>query len=184
MNISNRRVLPFNPFSWGTLFFTFWLTLITIPEVGLSLKVIAWIFFGFSCILCLATFTPPLDKFLGAGKAQQIILPWIFLISVFVWIIGSLTSLEKVPGSLRIIVPIGMLTWLFAYMVIMLWSIKDKRRGVWTGYRISCIFIVIGLIRFFQTVHPVVPWTLIVIGIGLCFVTIFRFKIGREFPLI
>ena len=184
MTTSNRPRLPFNPFSWGTLFFAFWLTLITIPEVGTGLMVIAWIFFGFSCILWLATFTPPFDKYIGAERTQQSILPWVFLTSFFVWMISSLTALGSAPESLRIIVPIGMLTWSFAYMTIMLWSFKNKRKGVWTGFSASGLFIVVGVIRFFQTVHPIVPWTLIAIGVGLCLITIFRSKIGREFPLI
>ena len=182
MATSNRPGLPFNPFSWGTLFFAFWLTLITIPEIGIVLKFIAWIFFGFSCILWLATFIPPFDKYFGAEKTQQSVLPWVFLTSFFVWMISSLTALEKVPESLRIIVPIGMLTWAFANMTIMLWSFKNKRKGTWVGFGVSGLFIVIGVIRFFQTIHPVVPWTLIAIGAGLCLVTIFRSKIGREFP--
>lgn len=184
MVTSNQPRLPFNLFSWGTLFFAFWLTLIAIPEVGINLRVIAWIFFGISCILWLTTFIPFFDKYLKAEKTQQIILPWVFLISFFVWIVSSLTALEKVPESLRIIVPIGMLTWSFAYMTIMLWSFKDKRKGTLTGFGVSGLFIVIGGIRFFQIVHPVVPCTLIAIGIGLCLITIFRSKIGREFPVI
>lgn len=184
MNTLNRSGLPFNPFSWGTLFFAFWLTLITIPEAGIGLRVIAWIFFGFSCILWMATFTPLFDKYFGAEKTQLSVLPWVFLTSFFVWIISSLTALGKVSESLRIIVPIGILTWSFAYMTIMLWSFKNKRKGNWTGFSASGLFIVVGCFRFFQTVHPVVPWTLIAIGVGLCLITIFRSKIGREFPLI
>ena len=184
MVTSNRPRMSFNPFSWGTLFFTFWLTLITIPEVWSGFRVIAWLFFSFSCVLLLATFIPPFDKYFGAEKTQRIILPWVFLTAFFVWIVSSLTALGKVPESLRIIVPIGMLTWSFAYMTIMLWSFKNKRKGAWTGFCASGLFIAIGIIRFFQAVHPVVPWTLIVIGAGLCLITIFRSKIGREFPLV
>jgi len=174
----------FNPFAWGTLFFTFWLTLITAPNVGTPQTVIAWIFFGLSCFLWLATFIPPLDKPIGAPITQQTILPWVFLASVFVWVMGSLTALPNVPQSFQIIVPVGTLLWLFAYMSIFVWSFKHTRLGTWAGIVVSIFLILVGLRYFFQTAPPTQPWIVIAFGVALLIVTLLKSKIGRNFPLI
>lgn len=175
---------PFNPFAWGTLFFTFWLTLITIPNIGTPQTVIAWVFFGLSCFLWLATFIPPLDKPIGAPITQQTILPWVFLVSVFVWVVGSVTALPRVPESIQIIVPVGTLLWLVAYMSIFIWGFKHARLGTWMGIVISAFFVLTGITYFFKTPSPIEPWNLIAIGAFLLLMTLLKSKIGRKFPLI
>jgi len=162
-----RHGLPFNPFAWGTLFFTSWLTLITVPNVGTPQTVIAWIFFVLSCCLLLATFIPPLDKFLGAPITQKNILPWVFLASVFLWLMGPLTALDKVPQTFQIVVLVGTLLWLVAYISIIIWSYKHERRGTWAGIIISVFFVLIGITYFFKTASLIEPWTLIAIGVFL-----------------
>lgn len=181
---STRNRQSFNPFAWGTLFFTFWLTFVTIPNVGTFQTIIAWIFFGLSCFLWLVTFIPPLDKLIELPIAQKTILPLVFLASVFVWVIGSLTSLPQVPQSLRIIVPIGILMWSFAYMSIFIWSFKHVRLTKWVGIVVPALFILLGIVYFFRPVPLAQPWILIAIGVALLIVNLLKSKIGRNFPLI
>lgn len=179
-----RPGLPFNTFAWGTLFFTLWLTLITIPDIGTPQIFIAWAFFVLSCFLWLATFIPPLDKPIGSPVTQRMILPYVFLASIVVWVIGSVTALPNVPESLRIIVPVGTLIWLVAYISIFIWSFKNSRLGTWSGIGISALIVLIGIIEFFSALSPVGPWTLIAIGLFLLLMTLLKSKIGRRFPLI
>lgn len=181
---SVRPGLPFNPFAWGALFFTFWLTLITIPNIGTAQTVIAWIFFSLSCLLWLATFVPPLDKPLGAPITQQAILPLVFLVSVSLWVIGSITALPSVPESVQMIVLVGTLLWLVAYMSIFVWGFKRERLGTWIGIVISVFFVIMGIIYFFKASSPIEPWTLIAIGVFMLLMTLLKSKIGRKFPFI
>ncbi len=172
----------FNPFSWGSLFFTSWLTLITIPNMGTNQIVIAWIFFGLSCLLWLSTFIPPLDKPIASPIAQRIIIPLVFVASVFVWLMGSLTTLPQVPQSLQIIVLVGTILWSVAYMATIIWS--SKVLGGPVGIVIPVLMIVLGVTYFFREHNPFQPWLVIALGVALLIITLFRNKIGRKFPLI
>ena len=184
MAISGRTRPSFNPFAWGTLFFTFWLTLMAVPDIGTPQKVMAWAFLGLSCFLWLATFIPPLDKPIGAPISQQTILPLVFLASVFTWIMGSITALPQVPKSLQIIVPVGIVLWMVAYMAIFIWSFRHDRIGTLLGIVTSAFFIVRGVIFLFQAATPIQSWVLIALGVALLIITLLKSKIGRIFPLV
>lgn len=174
----------YNPIAWGTLFFTFWLTLITIPKANMGQIVIAWIFFSLSCLLFLAIFIPPLDKPLSQPIVQQSILPTVFIISIFVWVIGSLTVLPNVPKPYQIIVAAGTLLWMIAYLTITVWSIKQKKTATWLGIGTSVVVIALGITDLFHKVLQAEPWVTIIIGIVLLLITLSKSKIGREFPLV
>ena len=180
---NQARTSPsFNPYAWGTLFFTSWLILTTIPDIGTAQTIIAWVFFGLSCILWLAVFIRPLDKPFGAQITKQTILPLVFLLTPFALIMGSVAILPQVPQSFQIIVPIGTVLWLFIYLTIFVWSFKPKRLGAFIGIGASTFFIITGVIHFFRAAPPTQPWCLIFLGLALLTITLLKSKIGREFP--
>lgn len=174
----------FNPFAWGTLAFTLWLTLITIPNIGIPQIVIAWAFFALSSFLWLATFIPPLDRLIGAPIAQQTILPLVLPVSVFLWVTGSVTALPAIGESIRIVVLGGTLAWLVALISMFIWSFKHERHSTWLGSAISVGLVLVGTAYFPRGASPVAGWTLIGFGVFLLTITLLSSKIGRKFPLI
>lgn len=179
-----RPGLPFNPFAWGTLFFTFWLTLITIPNIGLRETIIAWVYFGLSCILWLATFVPLLDRPLSTQTARQHIIPWLFLASVSVWVVGCVTALPMISELYQGIVLTGAILWTVAYMCILVWSYRPAWLGITTGAVMAVFLVVKGILHFPRAASQLEAWMLISIGILLFLATMLRSKIGRSFPLV
>ena len=184
MNDSIRSGLPFNPFAWGTLFFTFWLTIITIPGIGILETVIAWIYFGLSCFLWLATFVPPLDKPISAQLTRQHIMPWLFLASVTVWVISCVTSLDRIPECYQLIVLIGAVLWVVAYMCILVWNYSPAWLGTLAGAGVSTALVIRGIIHLLRTGSQIEGWALIAIGAFLLLATLLKSKIGRKFPVV
>ncbi len=97
---------------------------------------------------------------------------------------GSLTALPQVPQSFQIIVPVGTVLWLVAYISIFVWSFKHTRLGTWVGIGMSAFLILLGIIDFFQKFLLTQPWTIIALGVALLIITLLQSNIGRNFPLI
>lgn len=117
-------VESFNPLGWGTLFFTLWVSVKMAKEIrpGWLNDVrdgFEWIFLGWSVILCLSIFYPPLESVLQSRKATQKYMYAVFLATLSGYVFGWLPGfgLEGVYQDLAL--GVGFL-WLTTYVLVAL----------------------------------------------------------------
>lgn len=123
---TQQESTSFNPLAWGILFFTFWLTLKTIPQLSSLQNGLAWFSVVISFILWISIILPPWRKILQKPSVKRVYLPSIFLISLTAYVMSLVGSLPAMKGiDIDITVYFGFV-WLATYLVILIRTSKQE----------------------------------------------------------
>ena len=137
---------PFNPLSWGLLFFSLWLSLKTVDSMvslGPFQRGLANVAIVVSIVML---FSIPLTIWLR-GKLQTIlrnanVMPSIFVITVSVYIMGWLTVIPSLKGlDITLAITIGFL-WLVVYGMVALSRVRYSLMRLGMCLLVLVIFIV------------------------------------------
>ncbi len=170
----------FQPLAWGILFFTFWLSLRTISGIGAVQHRFAWFFLGLAGMLWLSIVIPPLGRFFANPKRTKIIMPLIFFVSLYAYVINWLISIKSIEGvTLEIAVVFGFL-WIVAYLLVLISYVPMK-------FGIGVSSSLIGLAGFYfvkqATAEPLLSAIILLsLGIVLLVITIKKPLIYQKFP--
>ncbi len=116
-----------DPFGWGVLFFTFWLTILTLPIKQTSYNVfIAWFSLAISALFFASILWPWLRAFLDKPAVKRIYAPTIFVISAAAYILGWLGSLPALSGGTLAVAIFGGTLWFLLADVILIRSVPIK----------------------------------------------------------
>lgn len=149
----------FNPLAWGILFFTFWLTLKTIPQSSSLQNGLAWASIGVSLILWISIVVRPWREVLAKPRVKRVYLPSVFMISIAAYVVGWVGSFPGVKGTdLSIAVYFGFI-WLITCLLIL---IRVSKRAV--GIVGALLFPIAGIYHILNS-NPIGGGTLIVLGI-------------------
>ena len=122
----------FNPLGWGILFFTFWLSIMTIPglrEQTMTLFV-AWLSLGLS-VLMLISIEPHLRDWLNKPRVKRHILTWVFYVTFLSFAITYISSVGIVDPTIRLWVIIIGFLWFMVFFIILI-SKLPKTVGIIT----------------------------------------------------
>ena len=126
----STHVSRFDPLAWGMLFFTIWITTITVGELDTFQGTVSWAFLAVSGTLFLSIFIPPLALIMSTKTAKQIFLPCIFSLMIFGFTIGWIGSLKDISGWEQTIVVIFGFLWLIAYLMVLIRSTASRNLGI------------------------------------------------------
>jgi hypothetical protein len=170
----------FNPLAWGILFFSFWLSLRTIGEIGAVQQGFAWFFLGLAGMLWLSIAIPPLGKSLANPNRTKLLVPIIFFVSMFAYMINLLNSIKYIEGpTLQIAMIFGFL-WIVAYLVVL---IRNVERNVGISISLSLIGLAVYYFSRPPTAEPLLSAIiLLALGIVLLVTTIKKPAIYQRFP--
>jgi hypothetical protein len=168
----------FNPLSWAITFFTMWYTLLTIhsnPGFGR-------ICFVISCILLISVYVQPIKTILASSEFINLILPVIFILSVFTLIFGVILALNDLSVREQATAMVFTLVIMGTYLAVEISQVK-----VAAVRMIGCILTVIVftfyLIARFQNFGFVGNWP-IILFILQCFWATFDPERFRGIPLV
>ena len=175
----NEESSTFNPFSWGILFFGFWCALkVTEQLTGLQ-EGISLVALIFSIILLLSIYIPPIREFLNSHKVRNILLPSVFNITVFLYILSWVTSLPSMQGGYMIVALVVGFLWLVTLIIVLVITIPNLIVRVAS----SLVFFIPGIIYLIRHLFYEGSY-LVILGIILLFVAIKRPRwIYNRFPL-
>jgi len=173
-NVDKHENRAFNPLAWGILFFSFWLSLRTIGEPQAMKIGFSWAFLGFSVILWLSIFVPPLRAILNHKYAVKFFLPIIFYVSIFTFVLGWVGSLANLEEHIRTLTIIFGFLWILAYLFILI-RITNKPLGV----IVSLVSIGLAIYRFIKGLN-LAGIMLVLIGIVIFVIAIWRPNIWHK----
>lgn len=122
----------FSPLAWGTLFFTLWFTLRTVPKLTVFQSIFSYLLIVFSAVLWLSIIIPWLRVQLNRDSVTTIFAPLLFTMSFIAYTLGWVTNLLKLKGiDFDVSVYFGFL-WLILYLLIII-RISNKTIGIIAG---------------------------------------------------
>jgi len=157
------------------LFFSFWLTLITLSvKITIWQTILAWFCFGLSVLLLVAIYVPWLREQYRKPNIKGTVLPIVFDITMASFIIGFVTSLTGTEAVIRnVIVYVGFI-WVVTYLLIL---IRASNKGI--GGLASVVFFGYGIYLAAQAndeSHMITGVVSILIGIVMGYISIKRPK--------
>lgn len=156
---SKHESSNFQPLAWGILFFSFWLTLKTIPQSSRMINSLSWLSVIVSGIMWLSLILPPWRRLLNKPTVKFVYLPSVFFISITAYIVGWLGSLSSVKGTdFNISFWFGFV-WLITYLLILM---RASTRKVGMGGGV--LFIAAG-VYYLAKSNIIGGVTLIILGI-------------------
>ena len=172
-----------NPLGWGILFFMFWVSIITIPNIkdqALSWYM-AWISFGLSIIM-LISIEPHVRNWLSKPGLVRYIVMIVFYISLMSYAVAYISSVGAVDATIRPTLIIFGFIWLLVYLCIL----ASRSPRPW-GIVVSILFIAIGIYNFITKQPDIGRLSLIiccVIAILTLVCSLTKPKFVSEIPLI
>jgi len=128
-----------NPWGWGILFFTLWLSLISIPSLrNQPAYYLAW-FYGLLSILMLVSIIKPIRDFLSR-KAGNLIVTIVFYATLLSFTVAYMLGLVAVDASIRDLVAWFGFAWLAVYL-----GMLSSRSNIVVGIIFAVIFILVGI---------------------------------------
>lgn len=125
-----------NPLGWGILFFTFWLSIMTIPSLkGQTVTWLAWVSLGLSIIMLISIETHVRD-WLSKPGIRRYILTGVFYITLLSYAITYVGSVGAVDPTIRPWVIVIGFIWVMVFFCILI-SRRPRTLGI-----ITCLIFV------------------------------------------
>lgn len=178
----NREPTLFNPLAWGILFFSFWISLQTIPKSTPVIQGMSWFFLGISVVLWFSIFLKNLQDLLIKPGLRGFFLPLLFFVSLLALAITLTQSWTLLQGVALYVSIIAGILWFVAYILILVRFAAGKI-GRMVGIVISVVIIGIGIYTL-VTSDIVAGIVLVGLGIASMLIAIFRPPIWHRFPFL
>ena len=184
------KTQSFKPLPWGTLFFSFWMTLRIVDSPAPLMNAITWFFLVLSGILLLSVFAQPLFPYLQKVMARRSPffikfvnrqnVSWFFTLLVFfTTLIGFPTNIITNWSQLTVIdvsiSVVGLVLWMIAYLLVLVGITSQTKGGQIMGGVISALIIWSAINSFKSNV--LAGWILIGIAVVSIIIAIFRPKV-------
>ncbi|MDD5500740.1 MAG: hypothetical protein PHH57_03525 [Candidatus Omnitrophica bacterium] len=187
---NNGELTQFKPLPWGTLFFSFWVTLRVVDSPAPFMEVIAWFFLALSGILLLSVLAQPsfpflqklltrniprVSKIINGQNIKNFFIPLVFFTTLIGFPTNIILSWSKLSVTDVSISVVGLVFWMIAYLLVLV-GISSRRGRV--GQILSGIISAIIVWRALDTFksNPLAGWILVGIAVISIVIVILRPK--------